>query len=127
MFAKKFKRKCSVRGCKNTDNVYVISRRREMSNTIAMCRDCMREALAVTENFVEPEKAKREVQPLFPHPELVVTTSSVAVDDEEPKPQEVIEEVTEDNSVSVTEDSVTIKKPEKPKAVTKPNNESKKK
>ena len=106
MFVKKFKRKCSVRGCKNIDNVYVISKRREMSNTIALCRDCMKEALRDTENYTEPEKVKKEVKPLFPHPELDVTLSSVA--DVEPKPQEVIEEDAEETPISVAEDTVTI-------------------
>lgn len=116
MFVKKFKRKCSVRGCKNTENVYVISKRREMSNTIALCRDCMKEALAVTENYVEQPKVKKEDRPLFPHPELKVTLSSVA--DEEPELNEVIVEesnVTEENPISVAEDTVTLPKEEEKK------------
>ena len=119
MFAKKFKKKCSVRGCKNTDNVFVISKRREMSNTIALCRECMKEALAVTENYVEPEKVKFVDKPLFPHPELKVTLSSVA--DEEPELNEVIVEsnVTEENPISVAEDTVTLQKEEE-KTATKP-------
>lgn len=120
MFVKRFKRKCSVRGCKNTENVFVLSKRREMGNTIAMCRDCMKDALASTENYVEPVKVKREDKPLFPHPELEVTISSVA--DNEPKPIEVIEEVetTEEIPELVTEDIVTIdeKTEEKPKNTT---------
>ena len=106
MFVKKFKRKCDVRGCKNTADVFLISKRREMGNTIAMCRDCMKEALKATESYVEPVKVKKEVKPLFPHPELDVTISSVA--DNEPKPTEVIAEVTEDITETVTEDTVTI-------------------
>jgi hypothetical protein len=112
MFVKKFKRKCDVRGCKNISDVFLISKRREMGNTIAICRECMKEALSSTESYIEPVKVKKELKPLFPHPELDVTLSSVAVDDEEPKPVEVIEEVAEENSVTVAEDSVTIE--EKP-------------
>lgn len=106
MFVKRFKRKCDVRGCKNTADVFLISKRREMGNTIAMCRDCMKEALKATENYTEPVKAKKEDRPLFPHPELEVTISSVA--DEKPNHTEVIEEAKEEFSVSVTEDTVTI-------------------
>lgn len=106
MFVKRFKKKCDVRGCKNTTDVFIISKRREMGNTIAMCRDCMKEALASTENYNEPEKVIREEKPLFPHPELEVTQSSVAV--VEPEPQEVIEEVSEEVPEAVAEDSVTI-------------------
>ena len=115
MFVKKFKRKCSVRGCKNTDNVYLISKRREMGNTIGVCRDCLKEALSDTESYIEPVRVKKEPAPLFPHPELTikpdVTLSSVA-DIEEPQPVEVIEEATEEIPIPVTEDTVT--KEEKP-------------
>lgn len=106
MFVKRFKRKCDVRGCKNTSNVYLVSKRREMGNTIAICTDCMKEIQNSVEGYVEEKKVVvREDKPLFPHPELEVTLSSVA----EPEPQEVIEEVTEDNTV--TEGTVTIEEP----------------
>ena len=78
MFVKRFKRKCSVRGCKNTTNVYLVSKRREMGNTIGICTDCLKEAAASIENYTEPPKVKKEVKSLFPHPELKVTLSSVA-------------------------------------------------
>lgn len=107
MFVKKFKRKCDVRGCKNTANVFLISKRREMGNTIAMCRDCMQEAITATKDYVEPVKVKKEVKHLFPHPELRVTISSVA--DKEPEPIEVIEEAAEERTKSVAEDTVTYK------------------
>lgn len=112
MFVKKFKRKCSVRGCKNTDNVYLVSKRREMGGTIGICTECLKEATKDIAEYTEPIKVVKEKTPLFPHPELEVTLSSVA--DEEPKPVEVIEEVAEDIPISVTEDTVTIPKEEKP-------------
>ena len=125
MFVKRFKRKCDVRGCKNTSDVFLISQRREMGNTIAMCRSCMKEALASTESYTEPVKVKKEVRPLFPHPELDVTLSSVA--DTEPEPQEVIVDVTEENPISVTEDTVTIDEPKAdvPQQRTPANNKKK--
>lgn len=104
MFIKKFRRKCDVRGCKNTQNVFLLSKRREFGNTVAVCRDCLEKALAQTDNYIEVVKVKREPQPLFPHPELNVTLSSVA--EIEPEPIEVIEEATEDNDDIVTEDTV---------------------
>ena len=138
MFVKKFKCKCSVRGCKNTENVFVLSKRREMGNTIAMCRDCMKEALRDTESYTEPPKVKPAVKPLFPHPEhkskFDVTLSSVA--DPEPEPKEVIETETEDIPIeSAAEDTVTtnlsdIAKESKPahqNHITKVKNTSKKK
>ena len=143
MFIKKFKKKCGVRGCKNISDVFIISRRREMGNTVAMCRQCMVDALKATDSYLEPEKPKAVQKPLFPHPELSkadVALSSVA-DVEEPNPTEVIEAETEDTPIeSVTEDTVTTdffaeieKEPtktvisSKPKSVTKKSNKSAKK
>jgi hypothetical protein len=109
MFIKRFKRKCDVRGCKNTANVFLISKRREMGNTIAVCTDCLKEAQASIDGYVEEKKTIIKVdKPLFPHPELEVTLSSVA--EKEPKPQEVIKQQTEELPVSVEEDTVTIEK-----------------
>lgn len=118
MFVKRFKRKCDVRGCKNTTDVFLISKRREMGNTIAMCRDCMKEALSSTESYTEPIKVKKEPRPLFAHPELEVTLSSVV--DVEPEPQEVIEQATEEIPISVAEDTVTIKEVKPNTTTTKP-------
>lgn len=106
MNVKKIKRKCGVRGCKNIDNVYIISKTREMSNSLILCSECMKSALAETETYVEPPKVKKEVKSLFPHPELNVTLSSVA--DEEPEPEEVIEDIKTEDDILVTEDTVTI-------------------
>ena len=80
-----------------------------MGNTIAMCTDCLRETLRDIESYAEPIVAKKEVKPLFPHPELDVTLYSVA--DEEPEPVEVIEEASEDVPISVAEDTVTVTEP----------------
>lgn len=110
MFVKRFKRKCDVRGCKNTANVFLISKRREMGNTIAICTECLKEAQSSIDGYVEEKKViVREDKPLFPHPELKVTLSSVAK--EEPEPQEVIEEATEEVPELVAEDTVTIEEP----------------
>ena len=109
MFVKRFKRKCDVRGCKNTANVFLISKRREMGNTIAICTECLKEAQSSIDGYVEEKKAiKKEVKPLFPHPELKVTLSSVA---EEIKPIEVIVDTTEDTPIEVTDDTVTNEEP----------------
>jgi hypothetical protein len=113
MFVKKFKRKCDVRGCKNTADVFLISKRREMGNTIAICTDCLKEAQSSINGYVEEKKAVvKENRPLFPHPELDVTLSSVA--DELPNSTEVIDAVAEETHISVAEDTVTIPKEEKP-------------
>ena len=40
MYAKRLKRKCMVRGCKNTDT-YSISHTRESGNSVIICIDCL--------------------------------------------------------------------------------------
>lgn len=124
MYVKKIKRICGVRGCKNTD-VFAISKSRDMGNSVIACRDCLKEALESIDNYVEPVKVKREQKPLFYHPELAVTVPSVA--DEEPKPQEVIEDTTEDIPIPVAEDTVTIEEEPKPKTPTPKKKPSKNK
>lgn len=109
MNVKRIKRICDVRGCKNTDS-FALSKFREMGNSVIICKDCLKDALGSIDNYEEPEKkVKTEQKPLFYHPEIDVTLSSVA--EVEPEPQEVIEEVTEDISISVAEDSVTNEEP----------------
>ena len=124
MFVKKIKRICGVRGCKNTD-VFAISKSRDMGNSVIACRDCLKEALESIDNYVEPVKVKKEQKPLFYHPELEVTTPSVA-EAEEPKPEEVIEEILEETPISVAEDAVTIPVEPKPKTTTNTKKNTKK-
>ncbi len=147
MFIKKFRKKCGVRGCKNVSDVYIISRRREISNTVAICKHCLADALKTIDGHVEEVKKPKPIASLFPHPERIikeeVAISSVA-DDTTPNPTEVIDDdVTEDTLIeSVTEDTVTddffgaVKEepivkptvPTKPKTTAKkPNKSSKKK
>ena len=44
MFTKQVKRKCGVRGCKNTE-CFAISRTREVGNSIIICESCLGESL----------------------------------------------------------------------------------
>jgi hypothetical protein len=58
MYVKKIKRKCGVRGCKNTET-YAISKSREMGNSIIACKDCLMDALATIGEQNKPiEEAK---------------------------------------------------------------------
>lgn len=120
MYVKKIKRICGVRGCKNTE-VYALSKSKDMGNSVIICKDCLKDALASIENYVEPVKVKKERTSLFYHPELEVTVPSVA--ETEPEPPEVIEEAPEDADITVTEDAVTIQEEPKPKTTT--NNKKK--
>lgn len=70
MYIRRVKRKCGIRGCKNTD-CFAISRAREIGYTVIMCRDCLKEALEAVEALPEgaktnkPEKQATEAPPLF--------------------------------------------------------------
>lgn len=61
MFARQVKRKCSVRGCKNTDCV-AISRTREVGNTIIICKSCLGDGLKAIDE-INP-KTKSNIPPL---------------------------------------------------------------
>lgn len=50
MFVKGVKRKCSVRGCKNTD-CFAISRTREVGNTVIICKSCLGKALGAIDDI----------------------------------------------------------------------------
>lgn len=50
MYVKGVKRKCSVRGCKNTD-CFAISRTREVGNTVIICKSCLGKALGAIDEI----------------------------------------------------------------------------
>ena len=50
MFVKGVKRKCSVRGCKNTD-CFAISCTREVGNTVIICKSCLGKALGAIDDI----------------------------------------------------------------------------
>ena len=67
MRAKKVKRKCGVRGCRNTDT-YSISLTREAGNSIIICRDCLEKAIDAIDNVKEEPETRvsySEAPPLF--------------------------------------------------------------
>ena len=55
MYIKKIKRRCDVKGCKNTDT-FCISRSSEIGNSVIICKNCLTEALNAVENYTEPPK-----------------------------------------------------------------------
>lgn len=57
MYVKKLRRKCNVRGCKNTVS-YATSKTREMGNSVIICTDCLKatlEAIEESENLTFKE------------------------------------------------------------------------
>lgn len=66
MFVRKVKRKCNVRGCRNTD-CFSISHTREAGNSVIICKDCLSSALIATDE-IDP-KTKSNI------PEIKNTTA----------------------------------------------------
>ena len=70
MYVRRVKRKCGIRGCKNTDS-FAVSRAREPGNTVIICRDCLKDALEAVEALPQgaksntPGKQPTEAPPLF--------------------------------------------------------------
>ena len=56
IYAKKVKRKCSVRGCKNTE-CFAISKSREIGNSVIICKSCLQEALGAV-GEIDPKTKK---------------------------------------------------------------------
>lgn len=54
MYIKKIRRKCGNRGCKNTENVYALSKTREMGNSVIICEECLRDALKTIDETKKP-------------------------------------------------------------------------
>lgn len=62
---KRLKRMCSVRGCRNTDS-FSVSGTREHGNTVIMCGECIKAALAAIEECTQAapsEKKQYETAP----------------------------------------------------------------
>lgn len=70
MCIKRVKRKCSVRGCKNTE-CFAISRNREVGNTVIICKDCLIDALDDIDKMPSdartniPKQSDIQAPPLF--------------------------------------------------------------
>lgn len=82
MYVKKIKRKCGVRGCKNTES-YAISKSREMGNSIIACKECLEEALKTIEEKYMP------IAPIEPT-EAITEAPAVEIPTEEESPTEAV-------------------------------------
>ena len=81
MYAKKIKRKCGVRGCKNTVS-YAISKSREMGNSIIACKECLMDALATIEEQNKPVEAPVPTVEEAPAVDEAVTEEVPTVEEE---------------------------------------------
>jgi hypothetical protein len=70
MYVKKLKRKCSVRGCKNTDT-FAISLSSEVGGQVIICKSCLEAGCKAVSDYKEsPNKRKPAAPPaLFIHNE----------------------------------------------------------
>ena len=69
MFIRQVKRKCSVRGCKNTE-CFAISRTREVGNTVIICKSCLDKALRAIDEIDPKTKSNIPTVDNTPIPSL---------------------------------------------------------
>lgn len=106
MYATKIKRKCGVRGCRNTD-CFAISETRESGNSVIICRDCLANGLEAVEkahsaNMKNSEKEKAmQIPPLFYNAAAFPTA-----------PMNVSEEETAEEASEAAEDATEEKREE---------------
>ena len=62
MRARKIKRICGVRGCRNTD-CYVIARFCEFANSVIICKSCLKDALTAIDPSIFEVKAETVKEP----------------------------------------------------------------
>ena len=96
MYIRKLRRKCEVRKCNNKDT-FAISRSREAGNTIIVCRECLKEALAEIEKQY-PEAKTVAVAEVVETPvaaeEAVADETSNGEGDTEPSEDELLNGMT---------------------------------
>lgn len=94
MNVKRVKRKCGVRGCRNTES-FMISRTHEVGNSVIICKKCLQDTLEATKDYKETPKPKSTGEP----PKLFY--NSVKVPEKEVKPpQEATEPVVPEKTVA---------------------------
>ncbi len=92
-FARKVKRICDVRGCRNTD-CYAISKSREAGKSIIICKECFKGGLAAVEELEKNTPVVKTTgpsapPPLFFHPEVKTEPEQKGAVPPEDKPPEV--------------------------------------
>lgn len=79
MKIKKIKKKCEVRGCKNTDT-YSLTNTNEFGNSVIICEECLKKAVKAVAEY-DPSAEKKTVSvpppPLFFHGGIEKTAENV--------------------------------------------------
>lgn len=65
MHIRKVKRKCGVRGCKNTES-FMLSLNREAGNSVIICKSCLGKALSAVDECEDEAPAPKERKPAPP-------------------------------------------------------------
>lgn len=78
MFIRQVKRKCNVRGCKNTD-CFAIARSREVGNTIIICKSCLEEGLGAIDEIDPETKSNIPAIDNTPAPSLFFNAEALGV------------------------------------------------
>ncbi len=95
MYVKQVKRKCSVRGCKNTE-CFAISRTREVGNTVIICKSCLGKALGAIDEIDPKTKSNIPALDNTSAPSLFFNAKALGTDAAETKVDDV-PSVTPDN------------------------------
>lgn len=88
MYVKQVKRKCSVRGCKNTD-CFAISRTREVGNTVIICKSCLGKALGAIDEIDPKTKSNIPALDNTSAPSLFFNAKALGTDAAETKVDDV--------------------------------------
>jgi hypothetical protein len=95
MNSKKVKRKCMVRGCAKTKNVFAIGKSREIGGDIIMCTDCMVELGILAVELTKPVASEPVPEPMqetiSEFDKLMENTKAVLIDMAKEKGIEVSE------------------------------------
>ena len=92
MYVRRIKRKCNVRGCRNTDS-FSISYTREAGNTVIICEKCLKEAVAEIDKL--PKDARSNLNPIA---EAITADSTPKV------VEKAVEEVVEEKKTTKTDE-----------------------
>lgn len=91
MFVRQVKRKCNIRGCKNSD-CFAISRTREMGNTVILCKACLIEGLEATADIDPKTKSNVPALENTVAPSLFFNEKALARSDKTDKTEEAVAE-----------------------------------
>ncbi len=88
MFVRQVKRKCGIRGCKNTDS-FAISQTREVGNTVIICKSCLGKAFGAIDEIDPKTKSNIPAVDNTSVPSLFFNAKALGTDATETKVDDV--------------------------------------